>query len=855
MQQPLYSHAANPCSDGPCSALRLRDFTSDHSPLAVRGRWYQSPTSRATQGLVKYTVRLVSLNDDFTTRAYLEFGMIDAPGAPAPVVFSNCSHCFDPALGLPPPDGWRELGNHGPLTKPVEFVLAFDRGASRWTWTLDDTLVRWEQSTLMGTVARIEIGTQTATPGDGAGLVWHNQVLVLTENQGWEPFEPNDNDMSLAHHSGMYRSYYLPDGSVAVHGNVNQPQSARRFSKAAQPISLVPPSPRSSFWLNIPAMIDGDNTQESHASDHMDDQIGGVAHDVAVADARAYVGSGTDILVLEYPGLARVGAVRARSGLIRRIKLHGDLMLVGTEGGVELYKMMGAKLPIFLGDMRGSQPVVDIVCADRRAYVAVRDGTVLVVDIGQPESPSVIDQIEQRGEIRSLELFDDLLLIGVTIPASDGAVARVVVFDVSVVPGAISSGVIPLSAAVTSIQCVRARCWIGDAGGRVHLVTVTRDRAPRLDTTLDVMTPVDALIEVREGLIAAAGRQRVVLLEANGSTITTIGALMLRGGHKTIAAMDDTVIIAHEVGEATVIDVTQPGQPRIIAEHAMVGPTRRLIVDRDNLIGMSSTTLQAMSASDPARSPLWKVELTGSGTDIAADDLELLVSEGLHGLFSKPKLSPGDLVRVPGSGGTLSTAIDGDTLLAASGPAGVRVFRRRPSGVLENTGTVSIPGLVQHVVINGAFAYAATRFDGIHVVDIRDEAMPLHMGRIGGADNTTQLDIDDGMLYAAEWGSRIRLFDATSAAAPRADAEVQIADRVTDIQAHAGQFFATAGPAGLIVGGRRNRDVTVWAVLDTAGMAEGVAIGGDRVFVGDSAAGFAWTDLRTTAYLPVAWRP
>ncbi len=855
VQQPSFTRAANPCSDGSCSVLRLRDYTSDHSPIAVRGRWYQPPTSRATQGLVKYTVRLVSLNDDFTTRAYLEFGIIDAPGAPSPVVFSNCSHCFDPAFGLPPPPGWRELGNHGPLTKPVEFVLAFDRGASRWTWTLDDTLVRWEQSTIMGTVVRIEVGAQTAVPGDGAGLVWHNQVLVLTENQGWEPFEPNESKMSLVQHAGMYRSHYLPDGSVAVQGNVNQPQLTDGVRRGAQPIPVARSSSGSSSWSNISDMVDGDNTQEDHGTSHMDGQIGGVAHDIATSDARVYVSSGVDIIVLGSPGLTRIGAVRARSGLIRRIKLYGDLMLVGTEGGVELYRVTEAKLPIFLGDIGGLQPVVAIACADRRAYVAVRDGTVLVVDIGRPESPSVIDKIEQRGEIRSLELLDDLLLIGVTIPATDGAVARVVVLDVSVVPGAVSSGMIPLSAEVTSIQCGRAKCWIGDAGGRVHLIAVTRDRTPHLDTTLDVTTPVDGLIEVREGLIAVAGRQRIVLLEAIGDTVTTIDALMLTGGRKAMAVADNTVVIAHEAGRVTVVDATEPGHLRIIADHDMVGPTDRLIVEQDSIIGMSSTTLQAMPAFDPAHRPLWKLELTGSGTDISADDVELLVSEGLHGLFSRPKLSHGDLVRVPGSGGTLSTASDGDTLLAASGPAGVRVFRRRSSGALENTGTGYVPGLVQHVVIYDGFAYAATRFDGIHLVDFRDRAAPVDLGRIGGADNTTRLTLDDGILYAAEWSNRIRLFDATSATVPRVYAEVQTADRVRDIQAHAGQFFATAGRAGLIVGGRRNRDVTVWEVLDSAGMAEGLAIGRDRVFVGDSAAGLAWTDLRTAAYLPLVWRP
>jgi hypothetical protein len=163
----------------------------------------------------KATYRLGLASQSGASTPHVEFWVHDDQNLPGPVLVSHCGDCFDAAH--PPPDaGWNPWGNHGSFTEPVELLIWYDETSTSWTWYVNSRPVRLERRTLAGPGTRVSLGATTNLPSVALGALWLSHVRPVLAPYNWDLFAPNMPRLHVLHAQGLYSSWYLNDGSLAI---------------------------------------------------------------------------------------------------------------------------------------------------------------------------------------------------------------------------------------------------------------------------------------------------------------------------------------------------------------------------------------------------------------------------------------------------------------------------------------------------------------------------------------------------------------------------------------------------------------------------------------------------------------
>lgn len=108
----------------------------------------------------------------------------------------------------------------------------------------------------------------------------------------------------------------------------------------------------------------------------------------------------------------------------------------------------------------------------------------------------------------------------------------------------------------------------------------------------------------------------------------------------------------------------------------------------------------------------------------------LVLAEGVAGArlidISRPS-HPRQLYTLKNTEGAMDVAIEGNTLVIASGKAGLKVFSKRPGRRFEKTSSIGGDGKASRVILEENIAYVCRGPHGIQIIDLADPAAPLEL--------------------------------------------------------------------------------------------------------------------------------
>jgi hypothetical protein len=237
------------------------------------------------------------------------------------------------------------------------------------------------------------------------------------------------------------------------------------------------------------------------------------------------------------------------------------------------------------------------------------------------------------------------------------------------------------------------------------------------------------------------------------------------------------------------------------------GITKRFVLRGNAVIAVDGRGVAVYDATTLAKTDAAETAAESIDAAIAGDTLIVLTRDG----FERFSLSAGGrltfLSSHPEASGT-RVASNGE-LVAVAGSEGVRVYRAEAGG-LRHTGTwpqtqpvtglawrgnalfAAVKGVTVTVLdgttleqlgfvgesaldvaVDGDFLYSASGSGGLAIYDIRDPAAAQLVSRTAGGEEFFQLvAASGGRAAAAEISKRIRVFDVSNPAAPRASAPI-----------------------------------------------------------------------------------
>ena len=490
------------------------------------------------------------------------------------------------------------------------------------------------------------------------------------------------------------------------------------------------------------------------------------ALDVVLSNGIAYVGgNGLTIVDVRTPASPVVLGTIA-TGLVDELELAGNLLYV-AQGlrGLAIVNVTDPAVPVIAGELAVTQEddYTAITVAGNLAYVANGSRGLDIVDVADPALPlrlstTPIDPNQGAGVNRDAR---GVHVSGTTLYLNVGP-AGLAVFDVST-PAAPRQ----IGALLTGIR--KGTELVGD---RLH--AVSNDGLLFVDVSDPVLPIIDAQVDVdgsdvveSGGTLLVATRQgELVLVDADASVASSRSLRVQLGATEDLALVGNRLYAADGTAGFSILDVSTPMDPKLLARATGAGNIRDLAVGEGRVY----------AAEDMGGIRIFDTNVEGPPaligtipTDFRVRDIEvigtaiLFITGGQLRVFETVDAAdPQEVAALPVSGAFIELV---GTRAYVTGSDGATIVDVTSLSVPTVLG-VAIPGepVVEHVVVDGTTAYLlSTR---VISVDVTDPAAPTELGRserVGRAGGLVQAG---PRLFAAGTNSGIRIIDIADPAMP-----------------------------------------------------------------------------------------
>ena len=459
--------------------------------------------------------------------------------------------------------------------------------------------------------------------------------------------------------------------------------------------------------------------------------------------------------------------------------------------------------PHWIGQLETDLPAWDIVVEEGLAYLAVRSGGVVVVDVSDPEHPV------QIGGTGGTANADKLVKAGPYLFVADGSGRAVHVLDVSdpTAPYAVTqvpTGIYPKGLAVAGDYL-----YVAVQNDGVLVFDIGDPTAPLELVTLPVVSAYN--VNVAAGLLyvnsALNGLDIYDLVDpAVPSLVTRVQVPNMEETWDT-AVLGDNAYVVGPYG-MWVLDVSDPAETSVVETSSWWA---RDIMIAGDLAYLSRTGVEILDLTDPEH-PMPVTYL------------------------SEPSLNALSWVR--------SVSVDLGMVFAAADDAGLMVGDVQLAAAPPRTTALGLPTAAERLRPWNNYVLIADRTEGLLVVDVTDPESPDLVGTLASEDARAVIG-DGDLAYLADGGDGLKIVDLTEPATPSQIGHLDTYSRVaTGLDLADGHVYLAADLNGLMiidVTDTANPDLLVQ--FETPGRAQDVCVVGDYAFVADDEGGLQVLDI------------
>ncbi|TYO98803.1 hypothetical protein EDC39_105172 [Geothermobacter ehrlichii] len=286
------------------------------------------------------------------------------------------------------------------------------------------------------------------------------------------------------------------------------------------------------------------------------------------------------------------------------------------------------------------------------------------------------------------------------------------------------------------------------------------------------------------------GDTQFSLVRAFGNPRLVRGRLQLFHTVEGMAARNDHLFLAGNRDGLVVCDISRPDRPEVVGSLRLPGRVWRVHLWGDLVLALTiKHGLHLVDVADPLQPRLVRtLSLPGYLYDITANEHFAYVAafrEGVHVLRLDGDTGVQLVGTVPSRDRARGLALSRDLLVVADSSRGLSVFRGAESGMLQLTGKVELPDVVQQLLFLGEGRLVARGHKHLFVVDLQagqDPRVHIYRNQVNSGGGLVVLD---KTLF---WGGQKGLFSA------RIDVEGRLIDPGMVVLSHGVRsMFPAAG--------------------------------------------------------------
>jgi hypothetical protein len=311
-------------------------------------------------------------------------------------------------------------------------------------------------------------------------------------------------------------------------------------------------------------------------------------------------------------------------------------------------------------------------------------------------------------------------------------------------------------------------------GGRAYVVNIASPTAPTVVSEIDLGEPLHKMTIAGSNLFVGGESGLHVVSLQDPAQPATIGFLATAGECHSVGVSGTTAVLGvADIGFVTV-NVANPSQPTLIAPYGTNYPALDVKFQGSvAYLAMAYDGVLIYNISNPAQPQyVGQLNTPGSAEDLQLDGTRIFIADWTAGLvignISNPAL-PTILGQFNTTGVADAVSLNGNTVAIADG-ASIRLVNAANSANPTLLGSIAAGGLAYNVARNGNFAYVASWYDGVEVIDTSDPFNPTFVRAAAaapGSEQPTQLLVSGGYLYMNRaGGNQLQIYSIADASNP-----------------------------------------------------------------------------------------
>jgi len=596
-------------------------------------------------------------------------------------------------------------------------------------------------------------------------------------------------------------------------------------------------------------------SQDIYELIQQDRMANGPSYAVGVSDNAVAYGDGAilKIFALSGTGNPTLASQTELHALITDIVIKDNFLYVSVEeAGLLMYEISDPATPILHRSYASTEYEFQLEVMGQYVYLSDDLGKIMVIDMEDPQGPSLVTEMDIMYEAEELILRGDRLIAIVY--------DNTFIFDVSNPTQPIEL-VHMQNKSFSDGDIISNTLYLSDHD-TLHIFDITDISQPELVHKFD------------------SGTTRLIKFEIVGDYVYAVGT----NGRYTIYEMGPDYafdFIGHSTEGGYFIDLV------------VVGTNAYIVGVRAGLIRMDNTdrTNPIIDFADENASFVYGLDIKGDVCYIANeyDGLQIYDidgannfvkvggltfpfeaayqvevegniayvarrSEGLSIVNVNDRSAPVEIASLELDGRTYDVEVRGNLLYMAQDDVGMHVVDVSDPASPEVIGTLSIPGNVFNLDVHGSYAYVASGTEGLHIVDISDPTDPqlasvYNDGIIPDilVGRSRDVFISDNTAYLADFGEGFHIINVTDKENPMPISHESDYGNGTSIQVKENILYLGRYLEGISIFDISDPlNIRELDTYDTGSRVEDIALSGDHILVNDYACGFYLFDLLMT---------
>ena len=382
--------------------------------------------------------------------------------------------------------------------------------------------------------------------------------------------------------------------------------------------------------------------------------------------------------------------------------------------------------PSILGSVDIPRYPEDVTVVGQIAYVAAEAAGLQLIDVRDPQNPTIIGAVDTPGSAFEVDVA------GETAYVADGFALRLIDVKDPYNPRNVNSVILPNTTG-QGLAVADGTAYVTDLNGGLHIIDVSDRQNPSIISS--VGDSADGVYLVGQIAYVACGSYGglQVIDVSDSQNPKIIGKVDTPGGARKVTVIDQTAYVADYGSGLQIIDVSDPRNPAIIGSVDTPGNAFEVdVIGQTAYVADRTAGLQIIDVSNPQALPnIGSLVAADFVTGVVLTDQIAYVTNYEAGLLvvdvSNPQ-SPTVIGSIDTPGFAVEVAIVDHTAYVADDYEGLQIIDVRDPKNPVTIGSVDTPEYAEDVAVTGQTAYVVDSEAGLVIIDVTDPQHPMIAG-------------------------------------------------------------------------------------------------------------------------------